>query len=197
MEPRSAPRDPRRGPREPKTAPRAAKSAPRARQEGAWRRTNRATKGFKSRPRLRGGSGSHFGAILEPFWLHFGASGGRFSSLRRLIFERLGIMCCIFFGSFVRKHFRAIQGAGAKRNLRQLRDDPHSNRLSARAQRACESPAAIVKYRRLAANDALASLAVLLLSVLVLRSFFFSNALAPLLPYAVLHALSFLALPVP
>ena len=77
------------------------------------------------------------------------------------------------------------------------RDDPHSNRPSARAQRACESPAAIVQSRRLAANDALASLALLLLSVLVLRSFLFSDALAYLLPPAVLDALLSLALPVP
>ena len=123
------------------------------------------------------------GSIFEPPEVDFRAFGDH--------------VLYLFFGSFVREDFRAIQGAGVKRNLRQLRDDPHSNRLSARAQRACESPAAIVKSRRLAANDALASLAVLLLSVLVLRSFFFSGALAPLLPYAVLHALSFLALPVP
>ena len=72
-----------------------------------------------------------------------------------------------------------------------------SKRPSARAQRACESPAAIVQSRRLAANDALAYLALLLLSVLVLRSFLFSDALAPLLRPAVLDAPLSLALPVP
>ena len=66
---------------------------------------------------------------------------------------------------------------------------PSSNRPSARAQRACESPAAIVQSRRLAANAALASLALLLLSVLVLRPFLFSGALAPLVSLAVLDAL--------
>ena len=99
--------------------------------------------------------------------------------------------------SFVRTRFRAIQGDGPKRNFRKLRDDPHSNRPSARAQRACESPAAIVQSRRLAADDALPALALLHISVLVLRPFLFSDALAPLLPHAVLDALWSLALPVP
>ena len=66
---------------------------------------------------------------------------------------------------------------------------PSSNRPSARAQRACESPAAIVQSRRLAVNDALASLALPLLSVLVLRPFLSSDALAPLVSPAVLDAL--------
>ena len=65
------------------------------------------------------------------------------------------------------------------------------------AQRACESPAAIAQSRRLAAADALASLVLLLHSVLVLRSVHFSDALAPLLRPAVLDAPLFLALPVP
>ena len=80
-------------------------------------------------------------------------------------------------------------GARPESNFRKFRDAPHSNRPSARAQRACESPAAIVQSCRLAANDALASLALLLLSVLVLRLFLFFVALAPLVPPAVLDAL--------
>jgi len=59
----------------------------------------------------------------------------------------------------------------------------------ARAQHACESPAAIVNSRRLAATVALASLAFLVLSVLLLWSFLFPDALASLLPPAVLDAL--------
>ena len=106
-----------------------------------------------------------------------------------LIFERPGGHFGNHLWSFARTRFRAIQGDGPKRNFRKLRDDPHSNRPSARAQRACESPAAIVQSRRLAANAALASLALLLLSVLVLRSFLFSDALASLLPPAVFDAL--------
>ena len=150
-------------------------------------------KGSKTDLGSGGPPGSHFGAILASFWtlrrsifeppeVHLRASGGHF--LNRV-------------WSFGRTRLRAIQGARPESNLRKLRDDPHSNRPSARAQRACESPAAIVQSRRLAANDALASLALLLLSVLVLRSFLFSDALAPLLPHAVLDALWSLALPVP
>ncbi len=61
------------------------------------------------------------------------------------------------------------------------------------ASKASDGPvhagAAIVHSRRLAANAALASLALLLLSVLVLRSFLFSDAFACLLPPAVLDDL--------
>ena len=57
-------------------------------------------------------------------------------------------------------------------------------------------PPAIVQARRLATRDALASLAVLLLSMPLLLLFLFSAALPALASLAVLEALSPLALPV-
>ena len=113
-------------------------------------------------------------AVFRKFW-----------TLRGSIFQPLGVQ----FLEPVRTRFRMIQGVGLQRKFGKPRDDPHSNRPSARAQRACESPAAIVQSRRLAANDALASLALPLLSVLVLRPFLSSDALAPLVSPAVLDAL--------
>ena len=99
------------------------------------------------------------------------------------------IKSATMFWSFWADTFASDPGGSSREQLQKLRDDPHSNRPSARAQRACDSPAAIVQSRRLAANDALASLALLLLSVLVLLLFLFSAALAPLAPPAVLDAL--------
>ena len=41
----------------------------------------------KTRQKPDSAPGGLRGVILEPFWIHFGASGGPFSSLRRSIFE--------------------------------------------------------------------------------------------------------------
>ena len=121
-------------------------------------------------------------AVFRKFW-----------TLRGSIFQPLGVQ----FLEPVRTRFRMIQGVGLQRKFGKPRDDPHSNRPSARAERASESPPAIVQARRLATRDALASLAVLLLSMPLLLFFLFSAALPALASLAVLDALSPLALPVP
>ena len=71
------------GPRRPQEAPRATQEGPRSRSGPPRSGPKRPQKPASAPVGLRG-------AILEPFWLHFGASGGRFPSLRRLIFERPG-----------------------------------------------------------------------------------------------------------
>ena len=71
------------GPRRPQEAPRATQEGPRSRPGPPRSGPKRPQKPASAPVGLRG-------AILEPFWLHFGASGGRFPSLRRLIFERPG-----------------------------------------------------------------------------------------------------------
>ena len=48
------------------------------------------------------------GVILEPFWTHFGASGGRFSSLRRSIFECPGAFFLIPLWSSSSSSFSAL-----------------------------------------------------------------------------------------
>ena len=64
----------------PEGTPKSSKKAP---QKGSQNDRYRGAKTASAPGGLRG-------AIPEPFWPHFGASGGRFSSLRRLIFERPG-----------------------------------------------------------------------------------------------------------
>ena len=70
--------------------PRRPQEAPRATQEGPRSRPGPPRSGPKRPQKPASAPGGLRGAILEPFWPHFGASGGRFSSLRRLIFERPG-----------------------------------------------------------------------------------------------------------
>ena len=104
-----------------------------------------ASKTLKNRPRLRGASGepfwSHFGLILDPPEGDFRASGGSFESVRGAFLESRVELWADTFAS--------DPGGSSREQLQKLRDAPHSNRPSARAQRACESPAAIVQSRRL------------------------------------------------
>ena len=110
-------------------------------------------------------------AAREPFWSHFGPMLANLA----YHFSPSAAYCASFLLSVC----------------------PHLKRPSARAERASESPPAIVQARRLATRDALASLAVLLLSMPLLLFFLFSAALPALASLAVLDALSPLALPVP
>ncbi len=98
--------------------PRRPQEAPRATQEGPRSRPGPPRSGPKRPQKPASASGGLRGAILEPFWPHFGASGGRFSSLRRLIFERPGGHFLNHLWSFVQTRSRAIQEDSPKRNFR-------------------------------------------------------------------------------
>ena len=82
--------------------PRRPQEAPRATPEGPRSRPGPPRSGPQRPPKPASAPGGLRGAILEPFWHHFGASGGRFSSLRRLIFERPGGIFGIIFGALCR-----------------------------------------------------------------------------------------------
>ena len=91
------------GPRRPQEAPRATQEGPRSRPGPPRSGPKRPQKPASAPGRLRG-------AILEPFWHHFGASGGRFSSLRRFIFQRPGGIFGIIFGALCGHVFERSRG---------------------------------------------------------------------------------------
>ena len=140
--------DPKRRQERPKKAPGAAPGRPGASPRGL-------RGGSGSRFGAQGPPRGLRGAIWEPFLVDFEAFLLVFSTPRRLILNRSGDMfpICLLavFRKFwtlrgsifqplgvqflepVRTRFRMIQGVGLQRKFGKPRDDPHSNRPSARA----------------------------------------------------------------